>query len=131
MKRILTGVLLCLSLTLIAGSLFIPVPDVSKPAPAPRTSAVLSERSLLLIISDLLDLMRENPYNSAGIYTQDSKGNRQVTTIPSWKDLKIELELTQGERVWFITVKAIEVLTAGKFTMIYIAPIDKPSNQRA
>lgn len=125
MKKILTVFLLCLSLTLIAGSLLIPSPEAPKPTPE---AVGLSQRSLLLITSDLLSLMSQNPYTAAGIYTENLAGKQSVTTIPSWKDLEVEFDLTPGERAWYITAKTIEALTREPLRTISIFPAPKPNN---
>ena len=118
--------ILCLSISIIWFSLTIPIPlDPSQPS---AVDLEAKQQGIAMISNDVLDLMEANPFDSVGIYTIRSNGERHATFIPPWNDITYSLGMTGSKRDYFIVRKVFEALEANGLISIGVYPLAKPDH---
>ena len=133
--RAVTTCIICILFTFIA---FISVVIPNKSAQQSRDSLLpepLDQTKALIVIStDLFDLMFANDFTGVGLYTVSGKPQDPETGavfIPCWNDIEYKLGLTGDQRIYYIFSKVKDALSREGIWQLRIVPLAKSTNAKA
>ena len=133
--RAVTTCIICILFTFIA---FISVVIPNKSAQQSRDSLLpepLDQTKALIVIStDLFDLMFADDFTGVGLYTVSGKPQDPETGavfIPCWNDIEYKLGMTGDQRRYYIFSKVKDALNRDGIWQLRIVPLAKNTNAEA
>jgi len=102
-------------------------PTTKSLVPAPLDQV----KALIVISTDLFDLMAANAFDSVVLYTVSGESQTSAVFIPSWNDIECVLGLIGDQRRYYIFSKVRDALDRDGIWQLRIVPLAKSTNSKA
>ena len=130
--RAVTTCIICILFTFIAFFSVVILPKSTQPSSASLLPKPLDRTKALIVIStDLFELMAENDFTGVGLYTLSTNSQASAVFIPCWNDIEYMLGLTGDERRYYIFSKVKDALDRDGIWQLRIVPLAKSTNAKA
>ena len=130
--RAVTTCIISTLFTFIAFFSIVILPKSIQPPSAPLLPKPLDQTKALIVIStELFDLMAANGFTRVGLYTRSTNSRAGVVFIPCWNDIEYKLGLTGDQRRYYIFSKVKDALSHDGIWELRIVPLAKSTNAKA